>query len=410
MAPDDAATDTLCHESSPDQEEEDLNSRETRPHRVGPALPNTPRFAIGGEPQRRGSDSEDATAARQALLRQFSLQRMMGYGMELGDALTLRRLVEEGFDWSPVAHQLANRAFMLAEWASSAQDDAGRRSALRRASANLRIAQVIDASDSVERRETYHRAERAFEEAVAQDSRFERVIVRQASDPIVCWLVRAREGSGQPLVAVVGGVEGWALDLVGYAAALGSYGLSTLLIDGPGQGQTRFVHAHYLTDQTPEALREVVRFARERLADGARVGFLGNSFGGNLVLHASSWNDDVGACCNNGGSYAPLSLSERPRFFNKMRAMCGPTSEADAIRVFKSLELKKTAFAVACPFLLVHGGADPIVTTEEAASIFKQITSSDKRMVTFPDGDHCIYNRPEDRFAVVGNFFAQALA
>jgi pimeloyl-ACP methyl ester carboxylesterase len=335
---------------------------------------------------------------------------MMGYGMELGDALTLRRLLEEGFDWAPVARQLARRAFLLAEWANREQDDDGRRSALRRASANLRIAQVIDEADSAERRETYDRAERAFQEAVAGDGRFERIIVRHVAKPIVCWLVRAREGGSRPLVVLLGGVEGWALDLVGYANALRAYGLSTLLVDGPGQGQTRFEHSNYLTEETPAALREVVRFAREELSAGARVGVFGNSFGGNLVLHASSENDDVGACCNNGGSYAPFSLSERPRFFNKMRAMCGPTSEEDAVRVFKSLDLKNCALEMRCPFLLVQGGSDPIVTLDESESILEQTACSEKQMVVFPDGDHCIYNRPEDRFVVVGNFFARALA
>jgi len=370
----------------------------------------SPRFVIGGEPKQRGSDSEEAAATRQALLRQFSLQRMMGYGMELGDALTLRRLVDEGFDWAPVACQLADRAFLLAEWALSAGDGAGRRSALRRASANLRIAQVIDESDSVERCETYDRAEHAFQEAVEGDDRFERISIPDPSGSVVCWLVRARAGVNRPLVVVIGGVEGWALDLLGYAAALGAYGLATLLVDAPGQGQTRFVHAHFLSDQAPRVLRAIVKFARERLSAGDPVGILGNSFGGNLVLHASAQNEDVGACCDNGGSYAPFDLSQRPRFFSKMRSMCGPVDDEEAARVFQSLELNQRSLEVPCPFLLVQGGADPLISAKEAKSIFEKVTGSEKSMVVFPDGDHCIYNRPEDRFAVVGNFFERALA
>lgn len=59
---------------------------------------------------------------------------------------------------------------------------------------------------------------------------------------------------------------------------------------------------------------------------------------------------------------------------------------------------------------MVHGGRDPLVTTAEAEEAFAKAASSDKTMVTFFGGDHCIYNHEHDKLDPIGDWLVSRLA
>ena len=363
--------------------------------------------AFSAAPSVTGDGSQEASATRAALLRQFSLQRMTGYGMELGDALTLRRLVESGYDWTPTALWLADRTRALAEWGGMQQQPAIETAALRRASACLRIAQVVTESDSAERRNIYGRAEDAFALAVAADGRYQRLVIPHPLGDMIAWLYSPSGAVSEPMVVVIGGVEGWALDLEGYALSLGDHGLATLLLDGPGQGQTRFQSSHFLSVHSMSAVCDAISYVASLTK--RPVGIWGNSLGGNFAVHVASRSEHVAACCNNGGPRDPAGLGSRPRFFLKMQAMCGDVDAQRARQVFAGLALKAEAPKITCPLLVVHGGMDPLLTYEESAWIC-EASAGTHELALIPDGDHSIYNRPADKFAVVGGWFASALS
>src|SRR5258706_3063842 len=83
------------------------------------------------------------SAESQAGLRQFSLERMMGYGIDYADAIELRARILDGQAWHPAATDLPEVAARYAAEASGSAGSPTRASYLRRSAALLRMSQMM---------------------------------------------------------------------------------------------------------------------------------------------------------------------------------------------------------------------------------------------------------------------------
>jgi len=105
----------------------------------------------------RRAESEDGIARlsveSQAALRQFSLERLMGYGLTYADVIELRARVLEGEEWEAAAAALAEIALKQSNAASTGSAQTTRILHLRRASALLRMSQMMMLIDTPERRQ-----------------------------------------------------------------------------------------------------------------------------------------------------------------------------------------------------------------------------------------------------------------
>lgn len=338
-----------------------------------------------------------------AALNQFSLERVMGYGVAYADAFDLRARVAAGQDWMATARELAATCLSPPEGILSKAGPATLASRLYRASALLRMSQMMMLSDSPERHALFSDAARLYADAAKLSLDREKVILRCSGGDVSGWYFTAGHLPPRASVIVIGGVEGWAMDFSAIGLALAARGIAALVLDGPGQGETRLIHGHYLTRRWFEAYHEVVDYLSRR-TQGAPVGFVGNSAGGALAVQFSALDPRIAACCDNGGPRVSVSEDTHPLFFRKMATHCGDCSSAEVDAIWRTIVPKALSVSMGCPLLIVHGGRDPLVSIDHAKEKIIHTNSPSKHMVIFSDGDHCVYNHADDRNDLIADW------
>jgi alpha-beta hydrolase superfamily lysophospholipase len=199
------------------------------------------------------------------------------------------------------------------------------------------------------------------------------------------------------------------MDFDSLGEALAGRGVDALLLDGPGQGQTRLTHEHYLSVDWRDAYRSAVDFL-DRRAPGRPIGIIGNSIGGSFAMAVAVDDPRIRACCDNGGIGAPWTVPPSiGTFFSKMAAMCGPDDADHAVDIWKSVTPLADGPNAGYPLLIVQGGKDPMVSTELAEMLLHGAPTEDKQMIVYSDGDHCIYNHKNDRDALIADWIRARL-
>jgi len=359
----------------------------------------------------RRTESEEViarlSAESQAAMRQFSFERLLGYGVAYADVVELRARVLEGEAWEAAATAVAEIVLQQANAASTVPAQTTRILYLRRASALLRMSQMMMLTNTPERRQIFARAATIYGEAAKLLSDRQRILIETDSRPLAGWLVPAR-GVAVASAIVIGGVEGWAMDFDSLGEALAARGIDALLLDGPGQGESRFHHNHYLSVHWSDAYRSAIDFLQRRGA-GQRIAFIGNSIGGSFAMAMASIDKRVSACCCNGGVIKPTLAQGKTTFFAKMVAACGTDNEEEALAAWRTVDPIAPA-GRRYPLLIVHGGKDPMIPTAASEMLLAAASTDDKEMVVFSDGDHCIYNHRDDRDALIADWARLRLA
>src|SRR5258708_1974167 len=292
----------------------------------------------------------------------------MGYGLAHADVIELRARVLEGEGWEAAATALAEVALRQANAASTGPVHTTRILCLRRASALLRMSQVMMLTDTLERRRIFARAAAIYGEAAELRSDRQRVLVETDSRPLVGWLMPA-PGRGGASAIVIGGVEGWAMDFDSLGESLAVRGIDALMLDGPGQGESRFNHDHYLSVHWSQAYRSAIDFLERRTSGRSRIGFIGNSIGGSFSMAMASVDKRVSACVCNGGVITPTLARGKTTFFAKMVAACGTDNEDEALAAWGTVDPIAPPSSKGYPLLIVHGGKDPMIPTPSSDTL-----------------------------------------
>jgi alpha-beta hydrolase superfamily lysophospholipase len=347
------------------------------------------------------------TVESQAGLRQFSLERIVGYGVDYSDAIELRGRVLKGETWRSAATFLAETCLFRAEGAPQIACSPTHIAYLQRASALLRISQALMLSDDGDRRAIFARASELYARTAAMAGDCEPVTIRTGEKLLAGWLHLAK-GDVVASVLVIGGIEGWAMDFDSQGREFAARGVDALLLDAPGQGETRFTHRRYLSADWREAFGSAIDYL-DRRAPGRPIGIVGHSMGGSLAMAAAANDPRIRACCNNGGPIAPWMAPQGTIFFSKMVAFCGVNTADEAIDIWKTVQPAATGPNAGYPLLMVQGGEDPLVTNDIAQRLFDGAPTSDKHIVVFSDGDHCIYRHKSDRDILITDWMRARL-
>ena len=352
------------------------------------------------------------TPDAQAGLRQYSLERMVGYGLDYADAVELRARIVAGEAWQDAAIALAEDALAVAEGGLSPASPATRREAYQRASALLRMSQALMLSDNDRRREIVRRAVDCYAKAVELGLPREHVRIDTPEGTLSGWFVGASGGEAVGAVVMIGGVEGWAMDFDIMGDAMAARGIAALLLDGPGQGESRILNQHYLTPDWMESFRKAIDWCETRLP-GKPIGLVGNSMGGGMAIAMANQDARIAACINNGGVVKPsMARMAGPTFFSKMIAFTGlegDSLEERAAEIWDQIQPLKPGPNADYPLLVLQGGRDPLVADDHGKMFMAMTPTSNKAMEYFSDGIHCIYNHLSDRDIVMGDWMRARL-
>jgi alpha-beta hydrolase superfamily lysophospholipase len=346
----------------------------------------------------------------QAGLRQYALERITGYGVDYADAIELRARVLQGEEWQSVAQTLAQDLISAVERAEPLVTGPTRATLYYRISALLRISQALMLKDSDNRRDIVRRSVDYFARAAQYGAAREHVQIETDGGMMTGWLVEPKGDRALGSAIVVGGVEGWAMDFDCLGTALAARGVNALLLDAPGQGETRIIRGHYLTSRWMDSFRKAIDFVEQRFAD-APIGIVGNSMGGGIAIAMTNNDPRIAACVNNGGIIKPsLARQAGPTFFSKMVAFCGVADEEQAVAIWDTVEPCKPGTNGDYPLLVVQGGRDPLVNDDHARMFMAQTPTKNKQMEWFSDGIHCIYNHLADRDVLISDWMSVRLA
>jgi alpha-beta hydrolase superfamily lysophospholipase len=344
----------------------------------------------------------------EAALRQFSQERLMAYGVAYADAKELRSRVAQGETWLAVAQDLARICLIPPETAVAPSSPCTTANRLYRASAMFRMSQMMFLTDNDERRSILAESVRLYSEASDISGDREPVSIQTDGGSLAGWLHSATSTPVVGSAIVIGGVEGWAMDFGSLGTALARRGIATLLLDGPGQGQSRLAHRHYLTLDWADAYRQAIDYLDTRF-ESLPIGFVGNSMGGSVATLVAALDHRIRACVNNGGSMYPTRAQANPTFFKKMVTHCGEVSHEQAVEIWGTISPLTSARSVACPYLVIQGGKDPLVAMSEAEQVLDWAQTADKTMVVFSDGNHCIYNHEDDKQDLIADWLSSRL-
>ncbi|WLE61160.1 alpha/beta hydrolase [Burkholderia plantarii] len=343
--------------------------------------------------------------------RAMPLQRLIGNGMEYADAHALHAMVGTGVPWIDAGEWLAERNLARAREALAAGHLVTARSYFYYASACLRFAQAAIPRDSRRKQDLYRQMVDAFSAAAClADPPVRKVEFPWAEGKLSSWLMRPAVEGKVPVVIQFGGFDGWREEYHCGAEYLIERGVAVLLLDLPGQGETRLVHQMYLDLSVQNAVSAVIDRVSELSLDDSAVGVWGNSMGGYVAAAAAIADQRIVACCVNGGSPTPVELADRfPRYVEKLQALTGLDDANRALHLVRRMDLSERLGGLRCSLLQLHSVPDQVFLLENARRIHDLAASHDKRLVVWDDGDHCIYNHSHEKNTLVADWFLDQL-
>ena len=230
---------------------------------------------------------------------------------------------------------------------------------------------------------------------------------------LVCWLARPSTAAPTGVVLIWGGTTGWGPVYRGLAPPLLARGLAVGLVELPGQGEPRLTHHSVLDDTFSAVLARLLDELTVVVGPWTRFALMGNSVGGLLAARATAAEPRVAACVVNGGVARPLELIRRfPRQQGHWKLMVGCDSDADLAASLESLALDPDRHRLHCPVLIFRGEADPLVTEADVATFAAACTgvrADANLLVRVPGGEHCLYNRAEDRNEILADWLILCL-
>lgn len=351
-----------------------------------------------------GTATNQLEKALQALKRAVPLTRMIDYGMARGDAQALATLDVGSGQWTDVARALADHQEAKAE-TSLAQDDRTLASQhFAWAGAALIVGQLALNHDVALKVAMYRSACALYERSAELDTLGQhRILLTADGIDLSGWCFP--HVAAQGAVVILGGLSGWGAAYWSMAKAMQARGLAVILAEAPGQGETRMNGGTYLSH---ESLDLICAFVTEAARHSPRVGMMGNSFGALVAAHVAAQNSSIAALCLNG-AVPNMTVPEFRTAREQMEAAFGVEGEELERRVGR-IAFDPRVSTIQCPTLIVEGGNDPLVPLGAQLGFLAETDRSRATVLTWPDGEHTIYNHDVDRNALVSAWFIDRLS
>ncbi len=205
------------------------------------------------------------------------------------------------------------------------------------------------------------------------------------------------QGSPAPLVMLIHGIDGCKEEHLATELALHQAGFSTLVCDGPGQGEALMLDGIMWTPDFSHFLSAAIDAAAKNDGiDATRCGLLGISIGGMWCLDAASQDHRIRAVFDLG---APLHTRKFPSlpFLIKTRLcqVTGARTDAEVTHVLGQNNIEDPALLgrIAAHVRIVHGERDRVVDTADKVWLLDQLKLAphdrEASLRVIAGGDHC---------------------
>ncbi|MDP9928182.1 alpha/beta hydrolase family protein [Variovorax paradoxus] len=354
------------------------------------------------------SHAEERRKHLAAMQRAVPVTRMVDYGVPLGDALHTHGLVatDDSAGWDEICERVAARHHGLAEAAEKAGRSPTAALGWRAASALLQCAQLAFNQDVPRKIALYEQAHAALARHAHLSGDLAEVRLPTPYGGLHGWTVRPDGTAATAAVIVMGGLSGWGSVYLDMGRALAARGLLAILAEGPGQGLTRLRGGMHLDDRTLPLFGAFLDHAES--LGVRRCGVWGNSFGGLFAAQLAATDRRVQAVCINGAPMTPAVPSFRTAR-EQMEALFGVDEEASLRHRLQSLGMSPRRHRIDANLLVIQGGCDALVPLGEQASFFTLVPTRPKAVLTWPNGEHTIYNYAQERNARAADWFAEQL-
>jgi fermentation-respiration switch protein FrsA (DUF1100 family) len=262
--------------------------------------------------------------------------------------------------------------------------------------------------------------------ALTDRPRIEAVEVPIEDSSMPAYLVHADGGEARPPAVVY--FDG--LDITKElcysrgGAELARRGVTALVIDGPGNGESPRFRGLPLRPDYEVAGSAALDYLETRTdIDAERVGVLGISLGGYYAARCASLDSRFRACVAWGAIWDYHATWKRRVESNFADAMSVPGSHItwvlgvdtvdDALERLRGFRLDGVVHAMSCPFMVLHGEHDEQIPVEVAQRLLVECGAQDKtlRVYTAEEGgaQHCQMDRPTPAVAELADWFADKL-
>ncbi len=351
------------------------------------------------------TDTEPAlNPETQALLRAVPVTRMIDVGMDVGSALRLTEAVTAGGDFAALAESEADRLLDAVEHL-----EVGVRRGVRRAALGaLVVAQLAFNADGPAKAALYSRIGTQLDALESENPDRYRNVTIPYGDALLRGVLVVPEGAEKPQTVILfGGLNGWGAAYLSVADSLAAAGLATLLIELPGQGTARMLAGLYGGTPSVEAISACIDWIEREPLLGDRAGVWGNSYGGLFAAVAAATDARVAAACVNGAPARPTVPPFRT-LQELMFAFFGTDSLDDLAPILSSIDFAGRELTIGCPLLVLQGGADPTVSSEDQRPFF-DAAGAERVWQEWPDGQHTMYNHATERNALAAGWFRKQL-
>lgn len=207
--------------------------------------------------------------------------------------------------------------------------------------------------------------------------------------PIDAWY--SKTGSSGTCVILLHGYSVNKSHFANEAALFKQWGYSVLLLDLRGHGKSGGTTTTFGSKETDE-LQKAYKFAKQK--GNLRIILYGSSLGAGICIKAVADGeihpDAIIADVPFGSLHQHLKARARMLGFPSEPFASLTTFWIGIEKGYNGFQNDVSSYAkkVNCPVLIEWGEKDPLVTKEEEESIFKNLSSKNKRLVIYPGADH----------------------